>query len=209
MVTHLSDCLRVTKSHIKPASETLARAFQDDPLFVYSVPDALERKKKLPYIFEFLIRWGVLYGEVYATSSDLEGVAVWFSSEQAEMTVWRMIRSGGFSFCFKVGKDVISRFVSFANYAFNVHKRHAPLRHWYLSLIGVDREFQGKGYASALMKPMLARIDQEHLPCYLETENERNVPIFQHYGFEVVEADTIPGSDVYNWAMLRKPALIS
>ena len=45
-------------------------------LFAFFIPDASERKNKSHYIFEFLIRYGVLYGEAYATSSNLEGVAV-------------------------------------------------------------------------------------------------------------------------------------
>jgi len=76
--------------------------------------------------------------------------------------------------------------------------------HWYLMVIGVDPMYQGRGYASALIKPTLAQIDREHLPCYLETNNERNVPIFEHYGFKVVEAGIIPGTNVSHWAMLRE-----
>jgi len=204
MVTDLNNLVRLTKSQIKPTSEMFARAFQDDPLFAYFIPDAFERKNKLHCLFECLVRYGVLYGEGYAISPDLEGVAMWFPSEQAEMTLWRIIRCGGFSLYFKVGRKVVSRVLAFFNYAFMVHNRQAPFPHWYLALIGVDPKFQGRGYASALIKPMLARIDQENLPCYLETENEKNVSTFQHYGFKVVESDTIPSSDVNNWAMLRE-----
>ena len=203
MVTDLNNLVRLTKSQIKPAGEMFARAFQDDLLYVYFIPDAFERKNKLHYIFECLIRYGVFYGEVYAISPNLEGVAMWLPSK-AEMTVWRMIRSGVVSLYFKVGKKVVSSMLAFLKYAFKVHNRHAHFPHWYLALIGVDPMFQGRDYASALIKAMLARIDQEHLPCFLETENEKNVSIFQHYGFKVVEVDTIPGTDINHWAMLRE-----
>jgi len=203
MATDSTNLVRLTKAQIKPAAEMLARAFQDDPLFAYFLADALERKNKLHHLFECLIRYGVLYGEVYAISPNLEGVTVWFPPGRADMTMWRTIRCGGFSLYFKVGRKVVSRVLGFFNYAFKVHNRHAPFPHWYGGLIGVDPKFQGRGYASALMKPILARIDQEHLPCYIETENEKNVSIFQNYGFKVVEVDTIPGTDVNNWAMLR------
>jgi len=204
MITDLNSLIRLTKAQIKPTAEMLARAFQDDPLFAYFISDALDRKNKLHHIFERLIRYGVLYGEVYAISPNLEGVAMWFPPGRAEMTMWRTIRCGGFSLYFKVGRKVVSKVLGFFNYAFKVHNRHAPFPHWYWGIIGVDPKFQGRGYASALIKPMLARIDQKHLPCYLETNNERNVPIFQHYGFEVVEVGTIPGTSVSNWAMLRE-----
>jgi len=76
----------------------------------------------------------------------------------------------------------------------------------YFQLLGVSSNMQGRGYASALIKPILARLDKEQLPCYLETHKPENVSIFQHYGFEIVEEGIIPDSEVTQWAMLRKNA---
>ena len=205
MTAGLNNLVRLTKAQIKPAGEMFARTLQDDPLFSYFISD-FEREALLP-IFEFITRFGVLYGEVYATSPSLEGVAVWFPSEKAKLTSWKMIRIGGFKFIYYYFfnlRKVISRIMSYNEYAFKLHERHAHFPHWYLLLIGVNPMFQRKGYASRLLRPMFARIDQEHLPCYLETQNERNVPIYQHYGFKVVEEGTIPGTNVTHWAMLRE-----
>ena len=203
MIPDLNNLVRLKESQIKPAAEMLGRAFQDDPLSGYFFPDAVKRKNKLPYIFKFLIRYGVLYGEVYATSPNLEGVAVWLPPGKVDMTLRRMIWSGDFSILFNLGVKFISRQRSITKYIFSMHKCHAPFRHWFLDSIGVDPMFQGKGYAGILLKAMFARIDQEHLPCYLETQNEKNVSIYQHYGFKVVEESAIPGTEFSNWAMLR------
>jgi hypothetical protein len=51
---------------------------------------------------------------------------------------------------------------------------------------------------------MLARIDEAGLPCYLETLEERNVRIYEHFGFTVAEESAIPETNLTNWAMLRK-----
>jgi len=85
-----------------------------------------------------------------------------------------------------------------------IHRRHAPSRYWLLHIIGVDPDFQGKGYAATLLRPMLARIDEEQLPCYLDTEDEKNVPLYQHYGFKILEEAIIPRTEVRLWAMLRE-----
>ena len=153
-------------------------------------------------------RNGVLYGEVYATSANLEGVAAWFPPGKAKITLWRMIRVGGPSlvYFYLRTRDVVSRVMSYLDYASELQERHAHFPHWYLFPIGVDPVFQGKGYGSRLLRPMLARIDQENLPCYLETETEKSVSIYQHYGFEVVEKGIVPGSEVGHWAMLREPS---
>jgi ribosomal protein S18 acetylase RimI-like enzyme len=86
----------------------------------------------------------------------------------------------------------------------DVHKRLVPYKHWYLMVLGVDPGFQGKGYASKLLKPMLERADREKLPCYLETNDEVDVTIYRHFGFKVLEESLIPKTTVKNWAMFRE-----
>jgi len=184
----------------------LARAFQDDEFFVYLFPSEAEREKKLPCVLECFVRCGVLYGEVYATSANLEGVAVWVAPGKNELTLWRQIRSGLIGLAFKLGWKGISGAQSAMNHMSSVHRRHASFPHWYLFAIGVKPKFQGKGHASTLLKAMFARIDQEHLPCYLETNSEKSLPIYQHYGFKVVEDAIIPGTKVRQWAMVREKA---
>jgi len=85
-----------------------------------------------------------------------------------------------------------------------VHKRLAPFKHWFLQTIGVDPQFQGKGYAGKLIRAMLGRIDKEDLPCYLETLDEKNVWLYEHFGFRVIEKSAIPRTDITVWAMLRE-----
>ncbi len=68
--------IRLTEAQSKPASIILARAFQNDPLMVCYFPDESERKVKLPYLMDILVHYGIKHGEVYATSQNLEGVAL-------------------------------------------------------------------------------------------------------------------------------------
>jgi len=103
----------------------------------------------------------------------------------------------------KIGR-AMGKLQRFNEYTDLMRQRHTPFRHWFLQTIGVDPVFQGKGYASALLKAMLVRMDEEHLPCYLDTQNGDNVPIYQHYGFKVIEQVVIPGTEISHWAMLRE-----
>ncbi len=202
---NLRALMPVGKSGVKHAARVLSRAFQDSPIFTHLLPDPVERKNKLHYLFEIVVRDGIRYGEVYAASQDLEGVAVWIPSERGEsMSPWRMIRSGALSLLFRFSRDFSSRQVPVTATIDSAHKRHAPFRHWFLQAIGVDPAHQGKGYASRLLKPMLARIDRENMPCYLDTEEEKNVSIYQHFGFKVLEEVEIPSTDIILRAMLRE-----
>ncbi|MHA2226866.1 MAG: GNAT family N-acetyltransferase [Candidatus Hodarchaeales archaeon] len=202
--TEPNKLIRLTKDQVKPAARAVARAFQDYPLWISIFPDASERKQKsLPNMFEFLIRYGVLYGEVWATRN-LEGVALWLPPDKIHMSMIGMMRAGGLKIPFKVGMKNMSRVMTSMEFTTKVHDRLVTTRHWYLFILGVDTVHQGKGFAGALLRPMLARIDEEGLPSFLETHDEKNVPLYEHFGFTVIEKADILGLDVTNWAMLRE-----
>jgi GNAT superfamily N-acetyltransferase len=194
------------RHQVKSASETLARAFLADPLWSYFVPDVSARGKLLRYIFEIRIEFTVSHGEVYGTSPNLEGVAVWLPDKKADMTVTETIRHYGIHVLFKIGLRTMFRMLPVGNFIYDIRKRFAPRHYWYLSPIGIAPQFQGKGYAGALLKPMFARFDKEGSSCYLEAQKRENVDIYLHYGFKVVHEAVVPGTDVSHWAMIREPS---
>ncbi len=187
-----SEPVRLNESQIEPAAETLARAFYDYPVFTYVFPDASEREKELPLLFQSFIQYGIVNGEVYGTSPDLEGVTVWLPPGYP----------GGYLTPPEVNREALDRMTYWGRQVYPVRRRHVPTDHWFLELIGIVPEFQGKGYAGVLLLPMLARIKEEHLPCYLDTELDKNVTLYQHFGFRVAEDMDVPGTGVHSWGML-------
>jgi len=182
----------------------LVRAFRDYPLIQDSFSDELQRRRVAPYFFRFSLYYGIKYGETYATTPNLEGVAVWIPSENFPVTFWRAVRSVPLSVILGFGREGGGRMKYPGEYIDVMHKRLAPFKHWFLQTIGVDPEFQGKGYAGKLLRPMFARMDREGLPCYLETLDEQNIQLYEHFGFKVVEKATIPKTSLTSWAMLRE-----
>jgi GNAT superfamily N-acetyltransferase len=207
MSVDLNTICRLKRTQVTPAVAMLDRAFKDYSLNAGLFSDASGEEGKTPSSFLPLIRYGLKFGEVYATSSNLEGVAVWLPSDKVKRTLWRKIRSGDFSMFSLRAKKMRSRLAAFLEYSNSVHRRWAPFPHLYLQLLGVDPVHQGKGYGSVLMKFMFERIDKSRLPCYLETHAAENVPIYERHGFRVVEEGTVPGSQVKAWAMLRETPL--
>jgi len=203
MTEEPNSLMRLTAAHVKPAAVTAARAFHEYPLVVYFIPDASKRFKKQAVSFEELIQSGIEYGEVYATSSEMEGIAVWFYSDIPYQRRQPLIRRWYTSLF--ADKAQIRRQRAFGEYAGAVRKRVVPGKHLYLQLLGVAPAYQGKGYSSRLLKPMLARADREGLPCFLETQAAKNVTLYEHFGFKAAEEGIIPGSDVHSWAMVREP----
>ncbi|MFX1443379.1 MAG: GNAT family N-acetyltransferase [Promethearchaeota archaeon] len=201
----LNSPIRLPEEKIKTAAKVMGKTFQQEPFSVYTLPDSQERKEKNLYAFEFILRYGTLFGEVYTTSHNLEGIAIWLPYWEAEMKA-RKIRKAGFnSFYKKMGDEYFKRLELCESHKVLLHKRHtADFSHWYLSSIGVNPIHQGKGYASKLLKPKLAQCEEQNIPCYLETHDEKNVSIYQHLGFDVIEEDITPNTNLSIFAMLRK-----
>jgi len=203
MNTDLQGLVGLNKSHIKPAADMLSRVFWNYPVSTYAYPDELVRGKRLPYFFQYVLHYCTRYGEVYTTSHEMEGIAIWLPSDNYPMTFGKLIRSVPLPVFFGLGRESGQRMKSFGDYIDSVHQRLTPFKHLFLQTIGVDPHFQGKGYAGKLLSPMLARIDEKGLPCYLETMDEANVLLYEHFGFKVVGESTVPKTSLTNWAMLR------
>jgi ribosomal protein S18 acetylase RimI-like enzyme len=204
MKSELSGLIRLDKSQAKPASEVLARAFIDDPTLIRFVADPGKRQEILRAMFRMVLSHAVGHGEVYATSPGLEGIAIWLPSGASGITFWEAVRGGGLALIFKGGMEFMRRMKQDEDFVRQLRRRLAPNPHWYLAVLGVAPDFQGKGYASRLLKPMLARFDTEKLPVYLETSVEDYVAIYQHFGFKLIQEAVLPGSDSKMWVMLRE-----
>ena len=193
----------LTKTQIKQASHIVSEAFFNDPLMIFLFPRVRERKNKLSLMMELLIRIGMKYGVVNVTSSNLEGVAVWFPSNKAKVTPIMGLLNGGFTYFFKIGSKIVKKQNKFYKFTYSKHKELLPSFHWYLSIIAINPLYQGKGYSKILFNSMFEQIDNQKLPCFLDTNNNNNIPIYKRFGFKIIEEYKIPNSSLINWAMVR------
>ncbi|MCK5141051.1 MAG: GNAT family N-acetyltransferase [Candidatus Heimdallarchaeota archaeon] len=201
----------IQKKDIEKAVAVLTRAFHEDPLIRLIYPDSEERKRYTPILWKFLTKDGLKYGEVYSPTKEIEGVAKWLPPGREHMGIWRTIRSGGLKMGVALTRQNDERKLSprrieeITNKITQIHKGLMKEPHWYLANIGVDTEFQGKGYGSKLIKPMLERIEKTGYPVFLETNFEGNVGLYEHLGFDLIDETKIPETEIVNWAMIKKP----
>jgi ribosomal protein S18 acetylase RimI-like enzyme len=194
------------KEHqIQAAGELLARAHFDDPGSRYIIPEDEARARLSPKLFTASVRFGYLYGLCHTTAGSMVGATMWLPPGRTDRPLWKMIRSGLFSAYLRVGINRVRRGLNYIHSTEEWHRRFAPEPHWYLFLIGVEPRLQGQGIGSVLLRPVLARADEQHLPCYLETGNGRNVAFYEKHDFAVVYEADIPKGGPDIWCMLRKP----
>ncbi|MER5490462.1 GNAT family N-acetyltransferase [Streptomyces sp. NPDC002454] len=179
-----------------PISRSLARAFQDDPMMGWFFPEASSREASLVTYFTVLFTGQYLHNGVCERTGG--AAAFWVPPEQAravpdEETVGTLLgllgdRAGAF------------------RAAVETAAAHAPREpHWSLALIGADPAVRGLGQGGALLRSGLAKADATGHPVYLESSQESNIPVYEHFGFAVREEVPLPGGGPVLWSMWREP----
>ena len=158
------------------SANLLTDAFFDSPPVTALFP-APRLRQQVTFFMACNCRYALHYGEGYATT---EKDAI------------------------RYGMRTTLRLISFALQIEAMHQRVAPMPHYYLFIAGVAPGQQGKGANAALLRPMLARMDNENMPAYLETQSADNVALYEQLGFRVMENKPLKGfADFQNWGMLR------
>jgi ribosomal protein S18 acetylase RimI-like enzyme len=196
--------LPVTASQIKPAAQALSRAFHDDPYYTYIIPDVGRRANIMTWLFERILRYGMLYGSVYTTPS-VEASAIWLGPQNPIINWIGAIRTGLFQLALKMKRAEYRRIQLLDKAGDRLHKLVLPGPHWYLLILGVDPTHQGQGMGGALLQPVLEAADRDHLACFLDTNNEKNLLFYERHGFKVVGQEQPDPLGPYVWVMLREP----
>lgn len=188
-----------TEADQEALTGALVRAFADDPLTVWLVRGDARRDEGYRRLFAEILRFGLTSGEVL-TSEGAEAAAVWFAPGHYRM---------GLGALFSLLPEVVRSFGALAALpkllAVNqVGKRHPKEPHWYLFCFGVDPASQGKGVGGALLRRALEKIDAEHASAYLETALEKNVGLYERFGFSTVEKVQVPRGGPLMWLMWRE-----
>jgi ribosomal protein S18 acetylase RimI-like enzyme len=187
------------------AAHALARAFHDDPLQCYVFPDPIERAARSPAHFAAVLRYGLRFGEVSTTAGVAQGAAVWLPPESWEMTHERAVEGGLDRLGEILGEAPAARFLDALGAIDPFHQTDVPREHWYLMVVGVAPEAQGRGIGRAFIQPMLKRAGDAGLPCYVETAQPSNVSFYESLGFTVVRSVIEPTSGLPMWTFRWDP----
>ena len=77
--------------------------------------------------------------------------------------------------------------------------------HWYLHYLGVVPARQGRGLGTALMRPVLDRLDAEGQPAFLESSTARSAALYERNGFELTGSFDMPARGPMIRQMWRDP----
>ena len=188
---------RADKADSAAMSAMLGRAFADDPLLLHLLTDDAKRTASLPRLFGLLLKLGLPHGSCDVTSG-FESAAIWRPPGKWHIPLWQYVTNGP-QFLGLFGADAL-RIMGIMDRIEKVHPREP---HWYLQAIGTEPTLQGKGYGGVVMRHQLEFVDRAHLPAYLESSKEKNIPLYASFGFEVTGEIRLPSGPTL-YPMWRK-----
>ncbi len=199
------DVVEIGEPEIPACAGVLAQAFDEDPLQLYVLPDPATRQSVSPKQLEASVRYGVLYGLGLRTGGDCRGVAVWLRPGATEIDAARAVAAGMGAAAHAMGPEATERSQRIWRLFAETRAREAGPRYWHLLVIGVLPAHQGLGLGSALMTPVLSLADLDGVPCFVETVQPRNQPLYERHGFRLVRDQIDRESGLRLFSFLRPP----
>lgn len=182
-----------TEADVESISAALARAFESDPIARFGLPSDRRRAGQLARFYRGRLRTLVPDELVFRDDEGL-GAALWAAPDRWHVPLGELLRTATFS------RRTPHMLVGFGR----VDRVHPKEPHYYLAVLGVVPEAQGRGVGSQLLRPMLDRCDTEGVPAYLESSKERNLPFYERHGFRVTGEIRFPRGPQL-WTMWREP----
>ncbi len=198
----------VGKCDIPRAAAVLADAFREDPIWNAVCEGETDLQKTLRAIFEIAVRHGLTYGKVFAPSENLEGIVAWVPGEHIDMTAWQMLRSGGLPAAMRIGRTAAKRMGPAFKPVTEYRKAHLKGREYlYLYVFGVPPMHRGKGFGRTLISAAIEDSERLGLPLYVGAGSDDNVSLYEHFRFRIVEKIALPAVGLFDWEMVREPAI--
>jgi ribosomal protein S18 acetylase RimI-like enzyme len=172
--------------------ETLTAAFYDDPLTEFLLPVEKSRAKWLSVGMEFILGLSSQQLQTGTEADDCSAVIGAVPPGQYPIPLLKLL----FLISKLVLKSLLSgmplRLMSRWLRIFAAFERiHPSKTHWYVLVLGVHPNHQGKGLGGKLLNQVLQKADAEGVAVYLESSNPKNLDFYRKHGFEVM-SEIIP-----------------
>jgi ribosomal protein S18 acetylase RimI-like enzyme len=189
---------------VAEACRALARAFADDPAFSSLWPDPARRARALQRLMAVPVGHALRQGHVDALVVDgaLAGAAAWLPPGRYQLGPREQLRA--MPRLLGVAAAAPRAFPRLGRFGANIDAAFPADRPWYLAVVGVVPEAQGRGLGTRLLRPGLERCDAAAGDCYLETDTADAARLYARLGFATLEAGArlLPGGPTH-WRMRR------
>jgi GNAT superfamily N-acetyltransferase len=184
------------------AGETLARAFETDPVISYALPRLALRVRVLPLLYEKLARVATTLGGLEILPGN--AAALWLESRM-EAPFVLSLRLGFLRVLWLMGPVALLRLMRHESFCASRARRLGLRNFGYLWVIGVAPVVQKQGRGRFALDRSLEKLQRRgHSVCLLKTETEGSVEFYRKAGFSCLETQVVPSSGIRYWLLQKE-----
>jgi len=192
---------------LHPASSSVAAALRDDPFYgsitADFAGDDVARHEALKRYFAYSIEEGTRIGRTVELPDSKLGIAVWMLPQRPDIQQ-REARNKLEFLRGTLGQHGVANYQRMVEFMkAHVENMIAP-NAWYLSIVALAPEAQGRGLGRELLRPTLEEADAANVDCYLETFTPRALRFYEGLGF-VCRAEIAEPTARANYIIMSRP----
>ncbi|THB78893.1 MAG: GNAT family N-acetyltransferase [Desulfobulbaceae bacterium] len=190
-------------------AEALYDALQEDAFYITlerSVVNSSSKEAMLKYL-DYSIKESTEFGEVVTPENHDFGISIWSKPLEPAQELEKKIRKQTF-LKVHMGDSSLAIYNAIVDYMSQKTITLVPANAWYLSIVGILPQYQGKGLGPELVTTILKQTDQKGIPTYLETFTPQNMSFYKRLGYKQVECIHEPTTSATYWIMVRPPSSI-
>ncbi|RSL31768.1 N-acetyltransferase [Salibacterium salarium] len=188
--------MNINETHIS----LLSRAFEKDPMFVYFISNKKDNNQTKNLI-RFIIKRNRLLDGLILTDHTRE------PSYVAIVDRPKNLRSVSIRAKIRLNIEMVLLIFQLPFHVLRFLSKYQKLSfssapnepHFYLTMIGVDPSYQGKGIGKKVLREIheIAESSNPPYPFALDTENQQNVAYYESFGYELKDTKMIDGLRIY------------
>lgn len=185
-------------------AQALYHALKEDPFYntmEASIDDGPAEEGMLRYL-DYSIQEAANYGEIFIPEGHEYGVSVWSKPIDKKLGQKKSRQKKDF-INNHMGQKSLATYIDIVEFMSEKSAFLISDRYWYLSIVGVLPNFQGKGLGINLVEKVLKQTDAAAVPTYLETFTPRNMTFYSRLGYQAIDSFVEPTTGAEYWLMSR------
>ncbi|QHQ62636.1 GNAT family N-acetyltransferase [Anaerocolumna sedimenticola] len=203
--------IRISKEHFDSIAKLLTDCFMEDQLVIKQTKGIENPKEFLHNLFFLQIHVFHKTCEMYCLDDNLNSVIIGYEKNKykplkvlilsilSQFKLSRLLKSSDFKLYSQNLKDT-SKSINL-----KWQKEFIKGNYYRLEVIAIAENNRKKGIFRALITPIIDYCKEISIPIVLETTTPENVPIYQHFGFELVKTIPEKGTGFCQYCFIKQP----
>lgn len=192
----------------KAIAQSLYHALKDDPFYFTmekAVGTAEQAVEAMLKYHDYSMCEAEKFGELFIPEGENFGASIWSLPLTPEQSNEKSAQKKAFLLQY-MGEKALQTYNEICRFMSAQSDGLVDDSAWYLSILGIAPEFQGKGLGAGLITPVIEHADQAGVATFLETFTPRNMSFYQKLGYRDCGVFDEPTTGSRYWVMVREPA---